>query len=466
MINSIMGSPLISNVASNVTIGQYSNGRANSTSNFDRSFDNSTSPNISNISSQSPNKTSRENSMATGDSTSASSDYVNPSVMNASLDEEEDLKAVVRYLVGKMNHNEKILIDVAKENRQLSDDIKELYRLNDALTAENVSLMESLALLEEKGQQFALNSEIEQLKKDLLVGKNTICKEIEEDMESLRCSVDVMGRKTDEVLTNVAVISDDVQDMGEAIENMKLRNQEEKDEIFLAMSQDFDRIDALLQKTDDHPPTALYTHVDLTDEVQILRRDLKETQTRAFHNHMLIEKLNEEQSDVTDQIMTKIIQLEKDITTTNQYNRRPNLIIDGIPDKVPQKNLEGVCLDLIQKLGIFNVTCFEVEGCHRLRKGENDSCAPTIIRFTNRKIPELCKKYRWKLNKLRYNGWNLSFREDLCEANKTVFTECEKMMNDGQLSRVYTHNGFVKVVRFEGERPKKLSHMDDINSLF
>ena len=386
--------------------------------------------------------------------------------MNASLDEEEDLKTVVRYLVGKMNHNEQILIGVAKENRQLSEEVKELYRLNDALTAENVSLMESLALQEEKNQQFALKSEVEQLKRDLLVGKNTICHEIEEDIESLRCSIDMMGRKTEEVLSNVAVLSDDVQDIGEAVENMNLKNQEEKDEICLAMLQDFARIDALMQKNDDHHPSSSFTHADYTDEIQTLSRDLKETQTRAFHNHMLIEKLNDERSDEIDQMMTRMIQLEKDITVTNQYNRRPNLIIDGIPDKVPQRNLEGVCLDLIQKLGIFNVSCFEVEGCHRLRKGVNDSCAPTIIRFTNRKIPELCKKYRWKLSKLRYNGWDLSFREDLCEANKTVFTECEKMMNDGQLSRVYTHNGFVKVVRFEGERPRKLSHMEDISSLF
>ena len=65
---------------------------------------------------------------------------------------------------------------------------------------------------------------------------------------------------------------------------------------------------------------------------------------------------------------TELIRLEKEITITNQYNRRQNLIIDGIPDDVPQHLLEQVCLDIVHEIGFLPVGSYEVVGCHRLKK--------------------------------------------------------------------------------------------------
>ena len=53
-----------------------------------------------------------------------------------------------------------------------------------------------------------------------------------------------------------------------------------------------------------------------------------------------------------------IVKLEKEITATNQYGRRENLVIDGIPDSVPQYELENTCLEIVQKLGFKNVGCY------------------------------------------------------------------------------------------------------------
>ena len=162
----------------------------------------------------------------------------------------------------------------------------------------------------------------------------------------------------------------------------------------------------------------------------------------------------------------EIVRLDKNITVTSQYNRRQNLVINGIPDHVPQEELENLCLDIIHNVGFWQVGSYEVVGCHRLKKKEKDATTPTIIRFVNRKIPEFCLKNRWRLKNLKYHNWNLSFREDLCEENDNILTECEKLKNEGHLFKVYTHNGFVKVVKNYRGRPIKLTHINDVFEMF
>ena len=188
--------------------------------------------------------------------------------------------------------------------------------------------------------------------------------------------------------------------------------------------------------------------------------ELMEIQEKASRNQIQIEILKE----ANDEITKDIVRMEKDIVVTNQYNRRPNLVIDGIPDNIPQAELEGVCLDIIHEIGFLPVGSYEVVACHRLRKKEGDSTAPTIIRFVNRKVTEFCLKNRWRLKNLR-TSWKLSFREDLCDDNLDILHKCEKLQNEGFLHKVFTHNGFVKVIVNQGERPKKINHILDLHDL-
>ena len=156
--------------------------------------------------------------------------------------------------------------------------------------------------------------------------------------------------------------------------------------------------------------------------------------------------------------------MDKEIINNNQYNRRPNLIIDGIPDNVSQSELEDVCLDIIHKIGFLPVGNYEVEACHRLKKRTGDATAPTIIRFVNRKITEYCMKNRWRLKNLG-TSWNLSFREDLCAHNLAVLADCESLMKQGHFSKVYTRNGFVRVVIPNKTWPVKISYFRDIQKI-
>ena len=202
----------------------------------------------------------------------------------------------------------------------------------------------------------------------------------------------------------------------------------------------------------------------LESRVKILENELRETQMKACHNQIQLEALKVESGDSLQLIQEELVRLEKDIITTNQYNRRQNLVIEGIPDHVPQHHLENVCLDIIHKIGFEPVGNYEVVGCHRIRKGPHDVTSPTIIRFINRKVPEFCKRNRWRLQKVDFGNWSLNFRDDLCEANTAILHECENLKERGVLSKVFTYNGFVKVA-VGNARPIKVCHKNDLANI-
>ena len=380
------------------------------------------------------------------------------------LDNSLNQKLAIQYLLDKVRDNEKLLVAVAKENRTMSGELSELYTQNDALAAENISLKDTVSLLEQNQRKFALVNDLEGLK-TLVVGNEQICSSMTEDICSLQVSIDGMKEAT---IGKFGKLSNDfyeeIDDLKEMLDDLKTSSKLEKDELCSAVVDDFADLEAMMKSLDNKFRSVSSSSISsdhfADNRIQTIEESLKEVQQKACRNLNLVEGLAKEHMAYT----TELKQLEKDITVTNQYNRRQNLVIDGIPENVHQNELEEICIDLIQKLGFQDVGHYEVEGCHRLRKRKGDVTPPTIIRFINRKIPEYCKKNRWRLRNLNYNNWNLSFRDDLNDANDAILKECEKLVNSGKLHKVYTYNGFVRVVKKNGDHAVRLSHIKDVYS--
>ena len=79
----------------------------------------------------------------------------------------------------------------------------------------------------------------------------------------------------------------------------------------------------------------------------------------------------------------KVISLEENSNSLEQYGRRNNLEITGIPDDVDDQKLEEKVIEILDKIDV-NVSSKDVEACHRIRKSKNSS-KTTIVRFFNRK---------------------------------------------------------------------------------
>ena len=79
----------------------------------------------------------------------------------------------------------------------------------------------------------------------------------------------------------------------------------------------------------------------------------------------------------------KILTLESEHNSLEQYGRRNNIEITGIPDSVPDQNLEEKVVDILNKITV-NVSPKDIETCHCKGVSKNSS-KKTIVRFINRK---------------------------------------------------------------------------------
>ena len=59
------------------------------------------------------------------------------------------------------------------------------------------------------------------------------------------------------------------------------------------------------------------------------------------------------------------------IESNNQYVRRNNIEIAGIPNSVDDNNLEGKVIEILGKIDV-KVTSDEIEACHRLPPSKNN----------------------------------------------------------------------------------------------
>ena len=334
------------------------------------------------------------------------------------LDSTENRKSILIYVLQKLKTNEEDIIKLADENKNLLEKYDTLQMKYEEVCTQMDEKNSVLHNLNERAAKL----------KDVEIKNNEYLEELKEENNQISFK---MKRLQSEVMT----ISD------------------KSSHVLCDLSPD----DKLRLKT--------------------LEEQAKETELKSSKNQIELEIFKDfcgEHQEKIDIINDELVRLETDITTTNQYNRRQNLIIDGIPNNIKDYQLENVCIDLIRKIGFCPranpLTPYDVVGCHRLRKKPGEVCAPTIIRFTNRKVAEFCMKYRSRVTKI--NGWNLSFREDLCPANEMIYDECENLLKSNLIAKMYTHNGFVKVVpngrSFTGGRnfPVKIKHFSDLQEMF
>ena len=86
----------------------------------------------------------------------------------------------------------------------------------------------------------------------------------------------------------------------------------------------------------------------------------------------------------------RVIELEKSQAKAEQYGRRNNVEISGIPHEILDNNLEDkVGIDICKDAGI-EIGHMDIEGCHRLplRRNNAGGTKRVIVKFVNRKHSE------------------------------------------------------------------------------
>ena len=215
--------------------------------------------------------------------------------------------------------------------------------------------------------------------------------------------------------------------------------------------------------TSDAPPDIVED--SSTERLAALEQELKDLEVKSVRNETELQTVKDichGNNTNIHALKNDMIRLDTAVIATNQYNRRENLIIDGIPEQIKGKKLEDACIEIVKEMGFFALSRYEVIACHRLKRKDATGPRPTIIRFFNRKIVEHCIKNRNNIKHLSCKSWDIGFREDLSEANQAIFDHCAVLKSQGELQNFYTKNGFVKLTKIGETQSIKITHSVDL----
>ena len=90
--------------------------------------------------------------------------------------------------------------------------------------------------------------------------------------------------------------------------------------------------------------------------------------------------------NVKTKLEERIICLEKNRAKSEQYSQRNNIELSGIPNDIPENNLEKVVIDICHDSGL-EIEPKDIDGCHRLpvSRYSRESNKRVIVKFVNRK---------------------------------------------------------------------------------
>ena len=85
----------------------------------------------------------------------------------------------------------------------------------------------------------------------------------------------------------------------------------------------------------------------------------------------------------------KIVYLEKNQAKGEQYSRRNKIETSGIPNRIPDEDLENAVISICKDSGI-EIYPKDIEGCHRfpLSRNSRGQDKKVIVKFVNRKHSE------------------------------------------------------------------------------
>lgn len=165
--------------------------------------------------------------------------------------------------------------------------------------------------------------------------------------------------------------------------------------------------------------------------------------------------------------------MEKDIAEQQQYDRRNNIEIAGIPDIIPNKDLESTIIKIAKKLDVVLMPS-DIEACHRLplTKNQRERKLPknTIVRFVNRKRVEDLHRNKKKLTNislddLKINKSKVFINTNLCPYYKFLMGKVSGLFKNEMIEKYWIYNGTVNILELRSEIPKKIKHLNDLSHL-
>ena len=247
----------------------------------------------------------------------------------------------------------------------------------------------------------------------------------------------------------------------EEVNGISVGNNENESNYVLITDKVSNKDDLLLLSSQTDVTASSELDVDLKREFANLTEDLVNLRLSNTLLRKEVSTMKEDMSTFVD----KIYYLERDLAMLNQYNRRENVEIIGIPSHISQRDLENYVIAFLREMNI-EVSSYDIVGCHRLPKRKGQTDANVIVRFLNRKNAILCLRRRSQISGIQDDELKkLYIVENLCPSYRSVYDTCADMKKYGDVKKFWSYNGIinVKFTDNENERPTKIFHIDDLS---
>ena len=142
-----------------------------------------------------------------------------------------------------------------------------------------------------------------------------------------------------------------------------------------------------------------------------------------------------------------MVTLEQNLNSLGQYGRRNNLVLSGIPESIPDSQLENTVSSILSDIGV-SIQSEEIEAYNRFGKTDRKTNSKkTIIRFVNRKSCKKALLNKKKLSNINNGKFNfnaetkLFINENQTPMNESIAFNCRKLKRSSIIHIYYTREG-------------------------
>lgn len=166
-----------------------------------------------------------------------------------------------------------------------------------------------------------------------------------------------------------------------------------------------------------------------------------------------------------DEQTTQIQQLQAGLNDSEQYSRRSNMEVHGLPSS-PLENLSSWVGDLAHKLAIPDFHPSSVVAVHRLPTRGNKA-PPVLIRFASVRVRDAWMAAKGRLRSLiaEKSVPQLFFNENLTRANSELFWKARTRAKERHFRFVWLKNGRIFAKREEGAPIVRIAQPNDLEKM-
>ena len=212
----------------------------------------------------------------------------------------------------------------------------------------------------------------------------------------------------------------------------------------------------------------------LSGEIKALLLSFKEmmdTNKQLAEDNKVLKQENQSLKEEMAKMRTEVFSLRADFEGLNQYSRKQNLIIRGVPIQPNEdpKDSTNVAVMVISKLGI-NVSARDIEVSHRMAAPKDSPFPkPIIARFFDRKLTAHCtnrsREVKPSLLSLGLGGTNkdkVIISEQLTTYTRGLLSEVKKLIDQKEILHAWCREGAVYVRSRTGETGFRVKGFQDL----